>query len=465
MSEKKDTTHILVDRKLVLFQRPRSQVWQCRFQIDKKWQRTSTNTYDFEEAKEKAFELIQEAGFRKRMNYVPVTRNFKNVAEFTIKKLDEAKHTPDYKPVFEEYKSLITKFFIPFFGKYKIDSINYQLIEEFKIWHATKSGKKLSRSAQLNHNAALKKIFDYAEANGYIHAVNRPKLTATGKTSGGRRPYFSIPEVVNLKANFDNWIRQTKEDSIPIRQLLKDYVFVLLDTGARPGRELLSLKWTNLELDFKPDLIETGKQIENEFGEAEDEIVFAPKHAVILDIPEHKTKSRKSIGRLATWNVINEIAQRNYGKTAKQLIKEGCKDKVFAYREVLGRRILKSDENAKPLLKQPTSLPKLFDKYLIEHNLLIDPATNKRRVLYCLRHTYATIALERDKVSIHTLTKQMGTSIKMIEEHYSHLDAVKAIDQLRGEESLKLLEDGSHVDERYSYTPEKKIGRRKKSKQ
>ena len=464
MSEKKDTTHILVPHKLVLFKRPRSEVWQCRFQIDKKWQRTSTNSYDFEEAKEKAFELIQEAGFRKRMNYVPVTRNFKNVAEFTIKKLDEAKHTPDYKPVFEEYKSLITKFFIPFFGKYKIDSINYQLIEEFKSWHATKSGKKLSRSAQLNHNAALKKIFDYAEANGYIHAVNRPKLTATGK-SGDRRPYFSIPEVVNLQANFDNWIRQTKEDSIPIRQLLKDYVFVLLDTGARPGRELLSLKWTNLELDFKPDLMETGKQIANEFGEAEDEIVFAPKHAVILDIVESKTKRRSAIGRMPTWNVINDIAKRNYGKTAKQLIKEGCKDKVFAYREVLGRRILKSDKNAKPLLKQPTSFPKLFEKYLLEHNLLIDPATNKRRVLYCLRHTYATIALKSGNVAIHTLTKQMGTSIKMIEEHYSHLDAVKAIDQLRGEESLKLMQDLSHVDERYSYTPEKKIGRRKKSKQ
>ena len=102
--------------------------------MDKKWQRASTNTYDFEEAKEKAFDLIQEAGFRKRMNFVPITRKFKNVAEFTIKKLDEAKHTPDYKPIFEEYKVLINKYLIPFFGKYKIDSINYPVIEDFKKW-------------------------------------------------------------------------------------------------------------------------------------------------------------------------------------------------------------------------------------------------------------------------------------------------------------------------------------------
>jgi integrase len=95
---------------------------------------------------------------------------------------------------------------------------------------------------------------------------------------------------------------------------------------------------------------------------------------------------------------------------------------------------------------------------------LLHPDTKKPRVLYSLRHTYATIALERDKVPVHTLAKQMGTSIKMLEQHYSHLDAVKAIDQLRGEESRKLLEDSSRVDERYSYSTENKVGRKVKAK-
>nr|WP_315169005.1 hypothetical protein [uncultured Limnohabitans sp.] len=163
MSEKKDTTHILVPHKLVLFQRPRSQVWQCRFQMDGKWQRASTGTYELNEAREKAFDLIQEAGFRKRMNYVPITRSFKNVAEYTIKKLDEARDTPNFKPIFEEYKVLIAKYLVPFFGKYKIDSINFPLIEEFRKWRKVKMGAEPSRSTELNHNAALNKIFDYAD--------------------------------------------------------------------------------------------------------------------------------------------------------------------------------------------------------------------------------------------------------------------------------------------------------------
>jgi integrase len=65
----------------------------------------------------------------------------------------------------------------------------------------------------------------------------------------------------------------------------------------------------------------------------------------------------------------------------------------------------------------------------------LNELTGKRRVLYSLRHTYATIALQIDKVEIHTLSLQIGTSVGMIEQHYSHLDAVKAAHQLRGEQS------------------------------
>jgi len=38
-----------------------------------------------------------------------------------------------------------------------------------------------------------------------------------------------------------------------------------------------------------------------------------------------------------------------------------------------------------------------------------------------ITHTYATFALVNDGMEIHALAKQMGTSIGMIEQHYSHL--------------------------------------------
>jgi len=72
---------------------------------------------------------------------------------------------------------------------------------------------------------------------------------------------------------------------------------------------------------------------------------------------------------------------------------------------------------------------------LEEHGLLLDPKTNQKRVFYGLRHPCATLALTQDEVPIHTLAKQMGTSVLMIENHYSHLEVIKAIHQVRGDES------------------------------
>ena len=126
-----------------------------------------------------------------------------------------------------------------------------------------------------------------------------------------------------------------------------------------------------------------------------------------------------------------------------------------------------SDREAK--LKQPTSFSRLFETYLKEHNLLVDPVTNKNRVLYSLRHTYATIALQIDNVEIHTLAVQMGTSVGMIEQHYSHLDAVKAVHKLRGTQSRQLIEAQGAIDKRFKWDEEKtktpiKLSAKKKSK-
>ena len=52
------------------------------------------------------------------------------------------------------------------------------------------------------------------------------------------------------------------------------------------------------------------------------------------------------------------------------------------------------------------------------------------RTLYSLRHTYATLEMLRGEVDIHTLSKQMGNSAAMIEQHYSKLTATMAAERL-----------------------------------
>jgi len=43
----------------------------------------------------------------------------------------------------------------------------------------------------------------------------------------------------------------------------------------------------------------------------------------------------------------------------------------------------------------------------------------------------------------------------MIEQHYSHLDAVKAVNQLRGEQSRQLIEASGAIDKRFEWNENK----------
>ena len=62
---------------------------------------------------------------------------------------------------------------------------------------------------------------------------------------------------------------------------------------------------------------------------------------------------------------------------------------------------------------------------------LLKNEEGQNRTLYSLRHTYATFAL-RAGISIHTVARQMGTSVLMLERHYSKLTPMMNAAELGG---------------------------------
>lgn len=78
---------------------------------------------------------------------------------------------------------------------------------------------------------------------------------------------------------------------------------------------------------------------------------------------------------------------------------------------------------------QPHSLVGTFRRLMRDSRLALD-ANGDNRTLYSLRHTYATLEMLRGEVNIHTLSKQMGNSVAMIERHYSKLTATMAAERL-----------------------------------
>jgi integrase len=434
MAEKIETTHTLLDRELIVYRRERSNIWQCRFKVDGIWQRASTKERDIKKAKSKANELRIEAEIRKRSNLPVITRKFRDVAKLAVERMEHEARGGMGKVSYADYIRVIEEYLIPALGKRSITNIDYTALDELDAKRIEQMGKAPSQSTMLTHNAALNRVFDEAVIRNFLADANRPKLEAKGKASD-RRPAFDMAEIRALVGSFDEWIERARNaKSKEMRTLLRDYVDVLLDTGARPGDELLNLKWRQIKFVMKPTITPT-----NEVDEKGEKITLSNLNRSLELTISGKTGTRTIVAMLRTVKAFERIAKRNFDiddsvvEPFAKLIVPKNNDYVFRTRDK----------------EKPTSFQKMFESFLDEHNLLYDTKTEQKRVFYSLRHTYATLALTHDKVPIHTLAKQMGTSVLMIERHYSHLKVIQAIEQLRGEETRRLIDAGGVIDDVY----------------
>lgn len=229
----------------------------------------------------------------------------------------------------------------------------------------------------------------------YMSKNQVPSLLNKGRDAG-RRPDFTQDEYRRLIANFPAWIERGRKGKFTeMRLLLRDYVLILANTGMRASTEMENLLWQHVR-------------------------VFREKGNEYLEMTVNgKTGRRDIICRANTVNYLKRIHERCLdirGMTFEQLLKSNCDKQVFRL----------SDGTASMNLRQT------FKAYVTEIGLLKCPRTGIDRTLYSLRHTYATLALIKDGMEIHTLAKQMGTSITMIEQHYSHLTPRLKKDMLTG---------------------------------
>ncbi len=188
------TTHTLMYKELVLYLRPRSRIWQCRFKVDHKWQRASTKEYKFDLACAKAKEMLIEAEIRKRNNLPAVTRKFKDVAKLAVERMLHERKASIGKVSYIDYMRVVERYLIPFFGNRVITNIDYAALDEFDEWRTDAMGKAPTHSTILTHNAALNRVFDEGVIRGYLTDMTRPKLEIKGRL-GERRPAFDLDEL------------------------------------------------------------------------------------------------------------------------------------------------------------------------------------------------------------------------------------------------------------------------------
>ncbi len=156
MPERVDTTHVLMDRRLVLYQRERSEVWQRRYQVDGKWHRASTKEHDLGKAKARAERLMIEAEIRKHANLHVVTRKY--------------------------------------------------------VWREKRTGKAATRSTVMAYNGALGRVVKEAVDRGFLSPAKVPPQLRRARNRSDDRPSCLKRRVRCAKGSMpgSNWPGVTK---------------------------------------------------------------------------------------------------------------------------------------------------------------------------------------------------------------------------------------------------------------
>lgn len=377
---------------LVLSRRGGSRIWQCRFKLrDGTWHRLSTGCADIGEARQKATELKEQWDLRDDAGLPTKRVNFSVVANGVIDELRSAGDAGRWRVVYGDYITVLERYLIPFFGRTKFEAITPALLSEFDGWRISQLGRAPKASTLRTHASAFNRVIEAAKSRGLL-PLNRPapSLSIEGERSQPRAN-FDQPEIDRLLAFLPDWAAQGRlAIERLIRPLLRDYVEFLLYTGVRHGTEARRLEWRHLQWHRDAE------------------------HRYLRIWVSGKTGPRYLIAKHGAVHVLNRLATRNLGVGLDQVIEQRLARLVFVCQNGY----------------EPHGFEGSFRRLMRDSGLLSD-ASGKSRTLYSLRHTYATFAL-RDGISIHTVARQMGTSVLMLERHYSKLTPMMNAAELAG---------------------------------
>ena len=395
ISARKETTHHMRDGEVVLYLRPSSKVWQVRYKLfDRKWRCVSTRQRQLEWAKKVAGEIYDRARFREEEGLPQKSVRFDSLANECIRVLKVEIERGIRTNTNMDYIRAMNNYLIPFFGKLELTSITPQKVAEYEAWRNLKMKRIPISSTLANHSSAYNRIIDLAIQQGWVSdKVGIPRLSRKGK-KGSARPAFTQEELTKLLDYMPKWcLMGERKNHIEMRQLLRDYVELLLTTGMRSGRESMNMKWKHIEWysDGKTDV------------------------RYLRIWVSGKTGGRWLIAKHRASEALTRLAQRQrVGANLDQAIE--AKSDTYVFSLSTGQR--------------PTSMHTSFELLLKDSAIRVDPITGKNRSLYSLRHCYATLALMDGQMDMHTVAKQMGTSVGMLEQHYSKMTATMAAERL-----------------------------------
>ncbi|MBO9712693.1 MAG: tyrosine-type recombinase/integrase [Sphingomonas sp.] len=285
---------------------------------------------------------------------------------------------------------------------------------EAAIAERIKGARQISDSTIRFEMSIFASVMNFAIRKRYAPASQRYDTRPKLKTM--RRDEFTHEEYTALYTySRDYWVKgKTKEDgkakepARPLslvsrwyRAITHNFVLVMCNTGMRPS-EAKNLRWKDITTARDRD----GNEV------------------VVLFV-QGKGKSRKLVAVPSVGKYLDRIRQKIKEQNRKRLERDGMKNVPDHLTEPKPLDPVFATIDGTPAL----SLYKhLIDDLLTEAGLRIGPCGTVRST-YSFRHTYATMRLS-EGVDVYLLAEQMGTSVKMIEDHYGHVDSIRHADRV-----------------------------------
>ncbi len=293
-----------------------------------------------------------------------------------------------------------------------IDKIKPQLTRGFCTWLDAKpkqtalhTGGRSREQINNNVNEIMKMYNQLAVRERYISKDDIPQIDKL-KYEVDDSVKRDIPTLKEYETYYTflkrNYITKKHNPGIPAEELEKrkifsEFILILANTGLRP-KELLGMKV---------------KEITALINQTEDD---TSKGNVVLLVRKDNSKTGRSRQVVAP---VKKRFERIYDAYKKMGITHVPEDYIFinaAYgrRTPLGRMIMHQR------LRKTLSASGLQDIYDTE---------NKRVSLYSFRHFYAFFRLI-NKLPIHILAKNMGTSVEHLEKTYGHITTTLHSDEI-----------------------------------
>jgi integrase len=364
---------------LVIFRRGDGNIFHLRTKLDGKYVWRSLRTTSMEEAIAKAWKLhhglqaLHEQG-------LPVTaKTFASVIDDYVAAREKSCRQGKTTLAMLRQVRRVVKFWREYAGSKPIHLIGDAELRDYVEWrrdYYANSPKPIPRNAKLNPADKTlqweimlgKAIIKWAHEKGLRGSTPLPTYTFT-PTLKRVRPAFDLQEYRRLWRTLWKRVRTCPNERWrKSRELLRDYVFILANSGLRVG-EANALKIRDL-VPFKDEL---GRR----------------NYRLLVD---GKTGQREVVPRAGTAKFLERVLSRKVNAQPDDLL--------FAMPD--GSAIV-------TLIDQ-------FNAALVEAGLT-HSSKGEKYTLYSLRHFYAVMGLRRG-VSVYALRTNMGTSIQVIEAYY-----------------------------------------------